>query len=138
MKANELRIGNLINVSCPESKYLPFKQVSIEPFNTHHLTDILKENTKWVYEPILLTEEWLIKAGYSLKIDTSPYNYRICLSKMIFYIRYGKFTTDGGKTYITGFNALFIGNRFIRVIRYVHELQNLHYDLIGKELNFKL
>ena len=122
MKANELRIGNY---------YLSFG-VDLKQVEILHKDKILID-----FQPIPLTEEWLLKFGFSLMKDTTPYNYRIHKSKMFFYIRYGSFTTDGGKTDLIGFNGLFIANKFTRVIKYVHELQNIYFALTGEELTFK-
>jgi hypothetical protein len=87
---------------------------------------------------IPLTEEWLLKFGFVKQTDTIPYNYRIHKTKMFFYIRYGKYTTDGMKTYLEGFNGLFIGNKFTRVIKHVHDLQNLYHALTNQELELKI
>ena len=126
MKAQELRIGNFIENT--DSQMASYMVVN---------ADVIKQNELKMYaslEPIPLTEEWLLKFGFSQMTDTSPFNYRTHKSKMFFYIRYGTFTTDGGKTDLSGYNGLFIANKFVRVIRYVHELQNLYFALTGEEL----
>ena len=121
MKANELRVGNLV--------YDDDDIIEVEAYQLYILTDY--------FEPIPLTEEWLQKFGFTKMTDTTPFNYRIHKSKMFFYIRYGTFTTDGGKTDLIGFNGLFVGNKFVRVIRYVHDIQNLYFALTGEELTLK-
>jgi hypothetical protein len=135
MKTSELRIGNFVNYIEDNIRFsvTGIKQQMISAGNRNENCTLDIE----AFEPIPLTEEWLIKLGFSKQTDTSPYNYRIHKSKMFFYIRYGSFTTDGGKTDLNGFNGLFIANKFVRVIKYVHELQNLYFVLTGEELKLK-
>ena len=124
MKAREVRLGNLV-----------MDGKDIEQVNARMIDMLVKIEAD--FEPIPLNEEWLIKFGFSQMTDTSPANYRMHKSKMFFYIRYGTFTTDGGQTDLIGYNGLFIANKFVRVIRYVHELQNLYFALTGEELTLK-
>jgi hypothetical protein len=126
MQSKDLRIGNLVKGNSRGGTHI----LDIE---------VLKyiDETKSGYSPLPLTEEMLIDLGFSKMTDTTPYNYRIHKSKMFFYIRYGTFTTDKGKTDLIGFNGLFIANKFVRVIKYVHELQNLYFALTGEELDLK-
>ncbi|MEY4351142.1 MAG: hypothetical protein RL078_1209 [Bacteroidota bacterium] len=124
MKAKQIRIGNLV-----------MDGHEVEKVNARMISMLAGNHAD--FDPIQLTEEWLIKFGFSQMTDTSPANYRMHKSKMFFYIRYGTFTTDGGQTDLIGYNGLFIANKFVRVIRYVHELQNLYFALTGEELTLK-
>ena len=130
MKANELRIGNYININEPITKEDKLIRVS-----SYHIGKLQK--MKDAYEPIPLTEYYLKKFGFSFMTDTTPYNYRIHKNKSFCYIRYGTFGTfeNGVEKSFQGFNGLFIANKFVRVIKYVHELQNLYFGLTGEELN---
>ena len=121
VKANELRLGNLV-----------MDGHEIEQVNARMIDMLVKNEAE--FNPIPLTEEWLIKFGFSKMDDTTPSNYRVHKSKMFFYIRYGTFTTDMGKTDLIGYNGLFVGNKFVRVIRYIHDLQNLYFSLTCEEL----
>lgn len=129
MKANELRIGNLV--------YLRSKEKIYHISSGHDIEEIDDATEVFDATPILLTEEWLKKLGFSLMTDTTPYNYRIHKNKSFCYIRYGTFGTfeNGIEKSFQGFNGLFIANKFVRVIKYVHELQNLYFGLTGEELN---
>jgi hypothetical protein len=159
MEANELRIGNWIKIKEEHSHVdLPLEtfEFKIKGFNDG--SERHKEGAKQILfwniknkifgttsggsydiecEPIPLTEEWLKNFGFSLMTDTTPYNYRIHKNKSFCYIRYGTFGTfeNGIEKSFKGFNGLFIANKFVRVIKYVHELQNLYFGLTGEELN---
>lgn len=132
MKANELRIGNVI-----------YDQM----FGVCVVVDITKDGINIIngtcaisideLKGIELTEKILKDLGFSKMTDTIPFNYRTHKSKSFFYIRYGTFTTDRGKSDLIGYNGLFVANKFALVIRYVHELQNLYFALTGEELTLK-
>ena len=112
MKANELRIGNLVlrpdlnelnhSISEPKPHYVEFTDLC----NEHRL------------KPIPLTEEWLVKFGF----DDD------------FHI--GKFwvTIDDNGYYYT--NHKLNDNGFTEVL-FVHSLQNLYFALTGEELTIK-
>jgi len=136
IKANELRLGNFISTIDNKIICTSVKGFFGFPVNTgivNHNNDI---NDFEYLKPIPLTEEWLIKFGFSLMTDTTPYNYRIHKNKSFCYIRYGEFGTFeyGFEKLFKGFNGLFIANKFVRVIKYVHDLQNLYFALTGEEL----
>jgi len=110
MKSTELRIGNL--VMCKNKTITDF--LDTVSLNIHHLTDIVEENKEYQYEPIPLTEEWLVKFGFELqKYDdwTHYWNGSIDLHD---------FTYDG----------------FVE-LKHVHQLQNLIHALTGEELTIK-
>jgi hypothetical protein len=132
MKANELRIGNLLKDSLGE--IIEVTDISKDGINHNYgcVTIGIEE-----LNGIELSEELLTQLGFAKMTDTTPYNYRIYKSKTFFYIRYGTFTTDKGLTNLIGFNGLFVGNKFVRVIKYVHEVQNLVFALTGEELKLK-
>jgi hypothetical protein len=110
MKAKELRIGNLmiklgkqINISIPDLMFI--------------------EGGKYAYhyKPIPLTEEWLIRFGFSIYDCTVKYYY---LSSGIFKrIKYD----EKQNTY--SWNKV--------NIKFVHQLQNLFYSINGKELELR-
>jgi hypothetical protein len=103
MKASELRIGNLVYN----------KEENIVYVNTNHLT-LLLYGIEDEFNPIPLTEEWLIKLGAKKdKIDNTYYLSELEIMLPNFF-RY--------KTSI------------ISRIDYVHQLQNLYFVLTGEEL----
>jgi hypothetical protein len=125
LKPQELRIGNLL--------YFPFTDENVEVLgiNAHensegiYNTISFKKNSNLYCEPILvlepikLTEEWLEKFGY---FDTeTPNNFTknpFTIDEQTFWNCKGMFIDDKNGVYV----------------KYVHQLQNLHFCLYGKEL----
>lgn len=109
MKANELRIGNLIYYSDKQTTYC--------------VTDITISN---IYEgaiaayPIPLTEEWLLKFGFD-QLESGTY---ICPNQIV--LRKDK----NGYLY-----EVFKGKEVL--IQHVHSLQNLYFALTSEELEIK-
>jgi len=106
---SELRIGNLIN-------YGKAYQNRYENPLVIFATDL--EDTS-DYEPILITEEWLLKFGFSKELDSF---YRIKNSYLVEVLFH-----DKGITISTQSVCL---NHII----YLHQLQNLYFSLTGCEL----
>ena len=113
IKANELRLGNTINYRSEFTGEVRQRVVDImvlKQLQSKH--DIMRKG----YEPIPLTEEWLIRFGFD---NLGSYGWGIGY----FHIRFRN---------IHQFYFL-IENRIIRV-KYVHQLQNLYYALTNEEL----
>lgn len=118
MKAEELRIGNLFI-----EKYSKDIMRVIELTEANIVFDGIQLG-KWQAEPILLTEEWLVKLGFT------------CLD----FIHDG--IEDNGyhepkKDFSLDRNFQF--DEYYKTIdlEYVHQLQNLYFVLTGEELEFK-
>lgn len=108
MEAKELRMYNYIH------KNGEIYEVWEETFS-----DIAYDrNIKW--EPIVLTEDWLIRFGF--KKDILPY-----FGSLIF--------EKDGITLDHDFVLMDIDKRV--EIKYVHQLQNLYFALTGEELQLK-
>lgn len=132
MKANELRIGNLVTLCLINDEYIEIDLpiATIHSDNTIRLLDGKKEigcfSLKKI-KPIKLTEEWLLKFGFK---DRSG----ILKNKMSYGIEIGKmeiawYRQDNKTRFQT------IENGFIlKYVTYVHELQNLFFALTGEEL----
>ncbi len=101
MTVKELRIGNLILINGKQTEII-------------HL---VCDDDYSHFEPIPLTEEWLVRAGFEFdKIDG------------YWYIdEYWRYFFEG--------DVCFLGN-FSHAVDYVHQLQNLYFALTGEELNF--
>jgi hypothetical protein len=112
MEANELRIGNWVNF---EYKGLNYGKLFIDKNYFSHY-----ENKEYIYTPIPITEEWLLKFGFKYYQNVNGYTYRID-----FRIHFVKFE-NGFTTYLD--------NTEWSEIQYVHELQNLYFALTQKEL----
>lgn len=112
MIASELRIGNY--VQCDGKIYTIGETDFVDVF---------------YYEPIPITEDWLVKFGFEKKYNRySEENY--------FMINgFGLCIVNLAKCYAPA--TLYDGIQFIRKginIIYVHQLQNLYFALTGKEL----
>ena len=113
MKATELRIGNNIEVyrkpSDKDKTALRVAEIFLEDgdyFVT--LKDGFIVNVKTGITPIPITKEWLRKAD---------------IEWMVIYNHSDVWTFR-------------IGDEFRVDVRFIHEVQNLHYDLYKEELNF--
>ena len=111
MKANELRIGNLV-------------KKGDEMFMADFLTIRMAIN----YEPIPLTEEWLIKFGFERNDNTK-------LSDSFYWIMVGRselhINPDNGVLWIHRNENIF-NNPCL--VKHVHQIQNLYFALTGEEL----
>lgn len=128
MTAKELRIGNYIKLMLNHDDYETL-QVTIDDLSSIELK-------RAEFEPLELTEEWLLKFGFE-QIDKSDND----------YITY----TDPNHDYYLQLDVRRKDNKYIILdnsfddlrafsmvdIEYVHQLQNLYYCLIGEELIFK-
>lgn len=118
MKATELRIGN----------YLYYKNTNdlaiVELIHKKHF-DCRDEYGSFSpngnYEPIPLTEEWLLKLGFDKKFSKDKFT----------IIPNGKLDYEKGRTYFNAWTIL------EHQPEYVHQLQNLYFALTGEELSYE-
>ena len=123
MKANDLRIGNLVRWE-DESKDIE-KITSIEISHNNNGA-VETENTEgfiylFEFQPIPITPEWLERAGFEKN------GIRWCMKDIKFHIS----NVNGHCVY---------GNHagdFIAKAQHIHQLQNLYFALTGNELEFK-
>ena len=114
MKANELRIDNIVNYfyheTCLNGIVTSINKKSITV--NHHATIKIKSNN---ILPIPLTEEWLFDFGFEKMHDGNFWNKKLCIRKDrdLFYALY-----EQGRIYI----------------QHVHKLQNLYLDFTDEEL----
>ncbi len=117
IKAQELRLGNLI-----------LDEEGNEVITSAHtINDIVKKD---YYSGISITEEWLLKAGFSTKTyieDTGLFNF------------WGKYL-DASISYDPGSNTFYykLSEYTSKHIMYVHQLQNIYFALKSQELTFIL
>jgi hypothetical protein len=123
MTATELRIGNFVKCSIIQNGHLrkgDNHELTMSDFN-HDLEDC--------FEPIPLTEEWLIKFGFYNKGKTNNTFYRDLLKvdQALYF------------PYIVKHKGLHlsISGKKIKRIKHVHQLQNLYFALTGEELTIK-
>ncbi len=117
MKASELRIGNIVRYGANN------RVLDAELF-----LQLLKYTTP--FDPIPLTEEWLLKFGFDkvgialTSITIAPLNL-----PCTFNLPNTPFSFCQGKLILTTGTGDFCVN-----IEYVHQLQNLYFVLTGEEL----
>lgn len=126
MEARELRIGNYV----------------FEDYGGVYVVREIRENKILISKskkaiavgykkeeiiPIPLTEEWLLKFGYSITTSNSAGKRYSKVVKGVFAadlsLTYWDTTIDAGKIF-----------RMDRYIKHVHQLQNLYFALTGEEL----
>lgn len=113
MKSNELRIGNYVYL---KSKSKEYEILSGQEIDTG--TD--SED----FEPISLTEEWLLKFGFEKNAGYGTYD----KNKISLYFGEIMLSDKKGRTYFNSWAIL------EHSPKYVHELQNLYFALTGEEL----
>jgi hypothetical protein len=126
MKANELRIGNLLLDRGDKLLRLdywdfmkPAQRMFIEGSEVHSLTEDLE-----YCKPIPLTAEWLLRFGF---YQSMSWTYAIELKgnlKLVYYL--------GEKVWSIGFKSY---SDFSN-LKYVHQIQNLYFALTGEELTY--
>jgi hypothetical protein len=131
MKANELRIGNLVDLGNRIAKIIEISNLSCVVVDLEETQDTIEdyERTK----PIPLTEEWLYKFGFK-DIDKSDNDYITYTdSNHDYYLQIDVRKRDGKYTILdNSFDDL---RDFSLVdISYVHQLQNIYFVLTGEEL----
>jgi hypothetical protein len=113
MKANELRIGNIIKLSESNEIFMAY-EICSSGFRVRNKN----EDTwieEWQFEGIELTEELFLKFGFFKK------------ARLYFLYKDLKITVSDGKFYFFTFH-------FDVELKYVHQLQNLYFALTGEEL----
>lgn len=112
---HDLKCGNILNYDTAEGDILP--------------TVIDWQDLKWlsedpkgfnlVHSPIFLNGEWLEKLGFD-KIENETHKVRVGLD---------------GDDFIKNQMTYQFNRQFVCKVKYVHELQNLHYSLTGVMLS---
>jgi len=119
LEAKDLRIGNYI-MQDGEVKYVQSLSRSINDWDR---TNGFRTQD---FQPIPLTEEWLLKFGFEYHNDT-PHPNKV----------FRKLHTEGFID-LEQIKHYYYGGSFTSVeCRYVHQLQNLYFALTGEELTTK-
>lgn len=127
MKPEELRIGNYVNIFLNDVDHNTI-QIKIDD-----LYYIGQKNG--VYEPIPLTEEWLLKFGFSSEGYKKGYigiDHKAGGMITDFVLTYPNIIGEHQKSFIWEHS-----NWKYNTLNYVHELQNLFFVLTGQELTIK-
>lgn len=142
MKPQDIRIGNYVYYEHTThivsgihgNKVYSWWVKDGEPVIEYEAKDIsgtLEENPYMdvisQYEPIPLTEEWLIKLGFEKLTDSND------------GFKNTTYTYTKGISFIVYFDGIRLSTNFWmgNEKHYVHQLQNLFYVLSGKELKLK-
>lgn len=132
IKSFDLRIGNLIYLSEPDSDRKNIVRVEEILKDGTLSTQIISGNCpKYCFaDPhgIPLTEEWLVKFGFEklllcdncFQLGNPPFDFKVELLPKENYILFFKGATQGHAP-----------------CKYVHQLQNLYFALIGTKLEIK-
>lgn len=118
MKPQDLRIGNKIYQKKLEFNSVNWHQIiidvgSIDIYSLENANEIVKNN----FEPIPLTEEWLLKFGFELRGNEAKF-----------------WTLQNVDIWAMG--GYFFNDLDLRISS-VHQLQNLFHSLTGNELTIK-
>ena len=126
MDAKEIRIGNYLNVFY-KGEFKEIHTVEIATFSMF----LEGFDLQGIYfEPIPLTEEWLLRFGFEKIID-NEFTLRYELKKD------QRFDYFLPKHNLKTFGLRFQGSTFFDVVKYLHQLQNLYFALCGKELQLQ-
>ena len=138
MQANELRTGNyVLDVASNEHRTI-YGITHLEGFDVAyvHFKNEFHKPATLLIQPIPLTEDWLKKFGFKKEkvstYDKADYHW-------IYSFIYNKhYHSDISVAKIKENGELYIfvgeGSPIPNDIKYIHELQNLHYALTGREL----
>ena len=129
LQAKDLRIGNYImqdgEITCVEKL-----SNSIDDWDDWDDWDRTNGKRTQDYQPLPLTEEWLLKFGFEyLQVDYFSHRNSFQLDSNLGFVIWGRIET--------GLFLYIDGNEGGEVIKYVHQLQNLYFALTGKELPIK-
>ena len=124
MKASELRLGNLVSNMNPRHND---SVLTIESIGDNHEVNVFyRKYLLSELEPIPLTEEWLLKFGFSceVKIGGDGIEFRV------YHFDVLTFNTN----HLWWYKVQRINDT---PLEYVHQLQNFYFALTGKELTLK-
>jgi hypothetical protein len=126
MKITELRIGNWVEQTEHKESGMPFKKhIQFSESNWYRMGDCVEYEED--FEPITLTEEWLVKFGWVWNKETNSYEkYPNGDARMHLEYR----PLNGSYKMFNYVLKALICER----IWYVHQLQNLFFALAGEEL----
>lgn len=127
MKANELRIGNYLEML---GKVRKVECISNLPARKemYWLTCENMIDTKIIhFSPIELNKEWFNKLGMTYYSLPTKSNRSVGYYTVKYGNRFKINSSDGNYSFVN----------FIKDIRYVHELQNLYFAITGTELTYE-
>lgn len=129
IKANELRIGNLLNweVDHVGGGMSRVTNISEHEFEIESITGCHPRKDEGTIEPILLTPEWLQRCGLKRKEHSRVYMVTLAYADSNYPCTLQQ-ASDGFQVCRSGIGAI------TAPVEYLHQLQNLIYCLTGEEL----
>jgi hypothetical protein len=123
MKPQELRIGNYVSAKSPE------REKWEEPYivGLWDLESLLYHKERINIKPIYLTEEWLERLGFDITGEDD-------FDKTFGDIK--QISIRKNKLHNTDKFGVYLSQRRIVNVKYVHQLQNLYFALTNTELEF--
>jgi hypothetical protein len=130
MKATDLRIGNLfyyrvVDQLDERKEWFEVSEIDYDDLRVIGIKDEMNQD----YQPIPLTEEWLLKFGFER--HHSDYG------NGVIYIK----DVPNNNEFKWGVYPFELGSGFIinksKNLKYVHQLQNLYFALTNEELTMK-
>jgi len=147
INANELRIGNWINVKCIAESIKGCDEFDPQPCNINNMIGIKNNESDFEYEPIPLTPEILEKCGFEIEGSEAGDDGAMQLGNMheqkgitfLYVPKVGNYTEKDTL-------GLWIGRDFgmqqiqidLEKVKHLHQLQNLYFALTGQELEINL
>jgi hypothetical protein len=125
MKANEVRIGNLVEY-IDDIDHSQNREWQLNKINDMDITILVNQAPHHNYRGIQLTEDWLFKFGFEL--EKTPY----CKVYSLYREVYFQYFIPKIKNY--HYNGLRFQDFGNEKIKSVHQLQNLFFALTGCEL----
>lgn len=129
----ELRIGNFFKISVCDNFRVDEIYKNEDGF--YCVKNNIGCNGSYLYgavedlQPISLTEELLLKCGFNVECYEFQIKEQLLLAIEDFWILYNT---------RTNFYVVIFFNKAFKQIEYLHQLQNIYFDLTGKELEVKL
>lgn len=113
MEAKELRLGNFVKLIYGDKPFNVVRAIDNDYISIDEIT--VDFTTEDEIEPIEITKEWLLKFGFVQRNNRYVFKHFLTFYLKNFAIQIGT-------------SSVFVK------IKYVHELQNLHFALTKKEL----
>lgn len=130
MKATDLRIGNYHNYLVKDPIDVRKQWNEVCQIDAYDLLSLSKDPDVR-YQPIPLTEEWLLKFGFVKEVE---YKKKINFSRFhLFQINASNSYNDNENEFKVNFYQSKQCVELCR-IKHVHQLQNLYFALTGEEL----
>jgi hypothetical protein len=129
IELNTLRVGNII-AYCTEPVVVQTIGRNTIGF-TDNKNEFQREVNNTNFAPILLRPQWLENAGFDVKKGNSTSNYIYWCTGYAYLVR---FNEDGIAIFLHAEGQV----TQIEHVKYLHQLQNLHFGVRGDELDIKL